>query len=208
MQTAVIWFSPSKSGISDVKLSPSGWAWNSCPLTLRITFSHSPSDTPTLICLTHVQASKSVPRLNLTAGVAEGEAVLVPTISVIVFPHAAATAPPAARTHKRKNSRRLRGVLSIVAYFIPVKAIPRMKYFWKKMKINRTGRVETTEPAKTTSQTVLFLRINSASPSCKVRSSGLEVTISGQKKSFQTKVNVKIACAARTGPHNGRTTFE
>ncbi len=208
MQSAVTWFSPSESWMSPVKESPSGWAWNSSPFTWRITFSHWPSDTPTLICLTHVQTSRSVPRFNFTAGVGEGETVLVPTASVIVFSHAAAIAPPAARTHKRKKSLRLRRAFSIVLYFIPVRAMPRMKYFWKKIKIKRTGIVEITEPAKTTSQTVLFLRINSASPSCRVRRSELLMTISGQKKSFQTKVNVKIAWAARTGPHSGKTTLE
>ena len=88
----------------------------------------------------------------------------VRTIWVGVFWHAAATALLAAMTDKRKKLRRVRGALSMILYFIPVRAMPRMKYFWKKIKISKTGIVEMTEPAKTISQTVRFLMTNSASP--------------------------------------------
>src|SRR5689334_5128239 len=89
-------------------------------------------------------------------------------------------------------------------YFIPVREIPRMKYFWKMRKMSKTGNVARTEPAITWSQAVRFLTTYNARPSCTVRNWGLLMTRNGQKKSFQFQVNVEIALKAKAGPLNGR----
>src|ERR1051325_1566559 len=147
-----------------------------------------------------------------------GVGVGITAVAVAMFCNdcwqAARTVPPAVTMHKRRKPRRFKGLSiviqcniraeNVLVYFIPVRAIPRMKYFWKNKKTNNTGKVEITDQAKTISHTVRFLITNNARPNCNVRSFGSLITISGQKKSFQTNVKVKMACAANTGPQRGR----
>ena len=101
---------------------------------------------------------------------------------------------------KANHARRL----TPLDYFIPVNVIPLMKYRWKSKKINKTGRVASTEPAMTSSQAVRFLTTYRAKPSCTVLSFSLLMTSIGQKKSFQTQVKVEMALKAMAGPLRGR----
>ena len=89
-------------------------------------------------------------------------------------------------------------IISFIKYFLPIKNTP------------ITGKVQITEHASKSPQSVISLKLplKIANPTGRVRMLSVFVTINGHIKLFQLDTNVKIAKVEITGIASGKITLQ